>query len=177
MTQFTAIALDPGGTTGWASYTATKMEWWDNREGPERFEWYEEHWNCGQFGSDDTEETIDILLGTMHTTEYHIICERFTVRPGKVGAQLDVAPKIIGEVEAFIKQRNRDIEGLRTHQIKLHMQEVSAAKGFVKDRNIKKLSLWSPGFKHAMDAQRHLLYWMIHGEYKRTDLLRHGWKF
>jgi hypothetical protein len=168
MTTFTAIALDPGGTTGWAYYRATKMECPEILpEAKVVYEWYEEEWNVGQLGPDDHADELLLLLETNHTQEYHIICERFIPRPGKIGAKLDEAPRYITIAEMFAKDRG----------VPLHMQMPAQAKNFVPNTTVKKLNLWYPGQKHAMDAMRHLLFWLVNGPYKRQDILKKGWKF
>lgn len=185
MTTFTALALDPGGTTGWAMYRATKMitppddavdmrnpkpaDWYDYL-----YEWYNEEWRVGHLEGSDHADDLLTLLELNHTADYHIVVERFTPRPGKVGAQLEVAPRYITICEMFAKERSSEL----LHQkVDLVLQNVGQAKPFVKDRNIKKLGLWSPGQKHAMDAMRHLLFYLVNGPYKRKDLLEKGWKF
>jgi hypothetical protein len=59
-------------------------------------------------------------------------------------------------------------------------QTASMGKGFVTDEVIKKLDLWYPGYKHAMDATRHLLYYVVNSSdlpiSYRHELLRKGWK-
>lgn len=171
MTTFTALALDPGGTTGWSMYRASLMPVVDADEQSGlptgAREWYNEGWRCGQLGPGDHADELLTLLEMNHTAEYHVIVERFVPRPDKVGAKLEVAPRYITIAEMFCKDRN----------VEMHLQNVGQAKPFVKDVSIKKLGLWSPGQRHAMDATRHLLFWMINGEYKRTDLLHRGWRF
>lgn len=178
MTTFTALAIDPGGTTGWAYYRATKMTdpFDEIKDGLNNGmpEWYDEQWKCGQLDNPDHADDLLLLLELNHTAETHVIVERFTPRPGKVGAKLEPAPRYITICEMFCKERNSNLLG---HPTAMHLQNVGQVKPFVKDRNIKKLGLWFPGQRHAMDATRHLLFWLINGCYKRQDLLEKGWKF
>lgn len=171
MTTFTAIALDPGGSTGWAYYRATKMVGFDGSQSDDTFttEWYDEEWKVGQLGPGDHADELLHLLELNHTQEYWVICERFIPRPGKIGAQLDEAPRYITVTEMFVKERE-----LLDHYV---LQMPAQAKNFVPNATVKKLDLWYPGQKHAMDAMRHLLFWMVNGPYKRQDLLKKGWKF
>lgn len=181
MTTFTALAIDPGGTTGWAYYRAEKMvdpfddlkaypgdiAIADMSEIPqEAVEWYDEEWTCGQLGPEDHADELLTLLELNHTAEYQVIVERFVPRPGKIGAKLEPAPRYITIAEMFCKERG----------LEMHLQNVGQVKPFVKDANIKKLGLWTPSQRHAMDGMRHLLFWLCNGPYKRTDLLRKGWK-
>ena len=170
MSTFTALGLDPGGKTGWAAYQATHMYGLEGQD-----EWYDEKWTCGQLEEEDHSGHLEHILGQFHTEEYHIICEAFTDRPGKFGAKKSEAPKYIDVVKFFVRDRNQTLPDDRT--IYLHMQEAGQAKPFVKDASIKKLGLWFPGKKHAMDAYRHLLFWLVNGPFDRADILMKGWKF
>jgi hypothetical protein len=55
---------------------------------------------------------------------------------------------------------------------KLILQNASQAKGFVSDKRIKDLGLWSPGWRHAMDGYRHLIYYMVNGTAFKDDPAR-----
>jgi hypothetical protein len=178
VTTFTALALDPGGSTGWAMFRAQHLV--VQFEGMERpiEEWNNQKFDSGQLVRPDHEGELETLLGEMHTTEFVIICESFVPRPAKFGADNKSSLKYISVVENFVKERNRDLpEHL---QVQLTFQQAAQAKPFVKDRTIKRLGLWISGWKHAMDANRHLLFWMVKGPYKATlgrSLLEKGWKF
>lgn len=159
MTTFTALALDPGGTTGWSSYRAQHM---NVGEGDE---WYEEEWDCGHIEYEGREDLIT-LLELQRTEEYYVICERYKQRPLKIGAKNDLAPLVEAEITVWCTKE----------KVPLFKQDPGQAKPFVKDSNIKKMGLWVPGWRHAMDARRHLLFWLINGKFKRQDLLTKGWK-
>lgn len=163
--MFTAVALDPGGTTGWAAFRAERI--WNPLE--ERFEYFDESWTCGQLGPGDHHNELDILLGTLHTEAYHIICERFEYR-NRSRPGLDLSSReYIGVAKRFCQERS----------VPYWPQSAAQGKGFVKDRHIKNLGLWFPGQKHAMDATRHLLFWFVHTyEDKRfgQHLLEKAWK-
>ena len=47
------------------------------------------------------------------------------------------------------------------HRTPIFVQSPSNAKGFMTDAKLKKMGLWKPGEKHAMDAMRHLMYHLI----------------
>jgi hypothetical protein len=53
-------------------------------------------------------------------------------------------------------------------------QTAGAGKGFVSDEKLKIMDMWVPGKKHAMDARRHLIYYMVNKQ-KRLDLIQ-SWK-
>lgn len=143
----TILALDPGGTTGWAL-----ARWGD--EGDLK-------WHCGHIGPEEHHKELYDFLGMQQTDNYTIVTERFeyrnTSRPGLVL----MSREYIGIVKLFHKERGGS----------LRFQNASQAKGFVKDRHIKELGLWSPGFQHAMDAYRHLLYYIIMSRKPGTEML------
>ena len=68
--MYTILAIDPGGTTGWARYQAERMVNPFNQE--ETF--YNEHWLSGQMGPQDHHEQLYGFLEDCHTHEYTIIC-------------------------------------------------------------------------------------------------------
>lgn len=162
MSTLTIVALDPGGTTGWAYFRATKLL---NTE--DQAEYYDESWSCGQLGPGKHHKQLYDMLGLQHTDEYHIVCESFEYRnKTRPGLEL-VSREYIGVTELFCQERN----------VPLHMQSASMGKGFVRDTNIKRLGLWSVGWKHAMDSYRHLLCYMINAAHvMEYDLLERGWK-
>lgn len=163
MTTITILALDPGGTTGWAVFQATRIP----HPTESKFEYYDMKWKRGQIGPEPHHSALFTLLGMWGTAEYHIVCESFEYRNrSRAGLVLD-SLEYIGIMKLFCAERDKAF----------HMQTASMGKGFVKDENIKKLSLWFPGQKHAMDATRHLLYYMINtAGIMKHDLLTIGWK-
>lgn len=151
------VALDPGGTTGWATFHSDA-------------EIRLQHFLCGQMGPEDHHNELDAFLGMEQpaTPEvYYIVCESFEYR-NRARPGLDLSScEYIGVMKRFCQER----------RINYTMQTAAMGKGFVKDDNIKRLGLWSPGNKHAMDAMRHLLYFMINVDKEHKDrLLIQGWK-
>lgn len=155
----TIIALDPGGTTGWAT---VRLE-------PRKVT----EWNCGQLAQTEHHSQLFTLLGMNHTDNCAVVCERFEYRAySRPGLVLD-SREYIGVAKLFCQERN----------VPFVLQSAAQGKGFVKDQNIKKLGLWSPGWPHAMDAMRHLLYYICNGDSDLTEvreagkkLLAEGWK-
>lgn len=147
------VALDPGGTTGWASYT--------EYEDPAvmKFDW-------GQIGPEEHHLKLHNFLGLQQTDEFKIVCESFEFRQGKQRANINLISKeYIGIAKLFAAER------LRSPVV---FQTAGAAKGFVTDPKLKIMGLWVPGKQHARDALRHLLYYMITVE-RRVDLIK-SWK-
>lgn len=169
---FTAVGLDPGGTTGWASYQANVLT---NVPTHPRGWWREEKWNCGQLDPPAHHNQLYTLLELRHTAEFHIVCESFEYRnESRAGLEL-VSKEYIGVVNLFVQQRGLH---LPNDYPKVHYQTAALGKvsnkSFIQKRHLQTLGLWSPGHenRHAMDAYGHLLYWLINGQYKRYDLLK-----
>ena len=133
----TIIALDPGGTTGWAVWQGDQI-------------------NVGHWGPDDHHLTLFDNLGFYQTSEYHIVCESFEYRQHARANVNLVSKEYIGIVKLFQQER---MSKLPNQYVKF--QTAAQAKGFVTDSKIKASHLWTPGMRHAMDAMRHLIYYDI----------------
>lgn len=137
----TILALDPGGTTGWA------FARWERDAST--FE--EVQWNMGHLGPEEHHLELYNFLGMQHTQHYTIVTERFEYRnTSRPGLNL-MSREYIGVTKMFVAER----------EIPIVEQNASQAKGFVKDPRIKDLGLWYAGHKHAMDAVRHLIYYIV----------------
>jgi hypothetical protein len=156
--NYRIVALDPGGTTGWATYSAL---WRPGTNKPYSYE----KWDCGHMGPEPHHEQLNIWLGMQRVQNYTVVCERFDDR--QTGHKVDlIAGEYIGVVKKYCYEEEVD----------LVMQMPGVAKPFTKNDNLKKLGLWQgTKWKHAMDAERHLLWYMINGEPHRHDLLEMGW--
>lgn len=150
------IALDPGETTGWACWSALAVP------GMPRFSTgMSQSYTCGHL----TRDSLRGFLGNQRVATTIVVCERFDNRHNE--KNIDPAPiEVIGIIKEWCEEND----------ITLVMQSVGNAKHFVKDINLKRLGMWhGKKWKHAMDGFRHLVYYMIHGEPGRKDLLRKGW--
>jgi hypothetical protein len=162
--RYRVIALDPGGTTGWAMYSAERME----DPIANVFEYYNEQWTQGQLGPEPHHAELLHLMEMMHVESYRVVCESFEFRGGaaKVRDNLNLdAKEYIGVVKLFAQER----------KVPTRFQTAAMGKGFITDDKIKRAGLWHPGWRHAMDAQRHLLYYLVNIEGRR-DLARRWWK-
>jgi len=155
--NYRVIALDPGGTTGWASYSALWLP-----GDPVSYSY--ESWECGHMGGPHHEQ-LESWLGMQRVQNYTVVCERFDDRQTGHNVNL-VAAEYIGVIKKYCETEN----------VHLVMQMPGVAKPFVKNENLKLLDLWrGVKWKHAMDAQRHLLWYLINGLPHRHDLLEKGW--
>lgn len=127
----TLLALDPGTTTGYCVYEQGSFVF-------------------GQIGPEMHHKPLWALMkGTEPTT---IICEDFTFRPNPNRRKVVLDSKeYIGVVKLYGS----------AYDVPVKMQMASQAKGFWgEDNRIRKLGLWQPGQRHAMDALRHMLYYL-----------------
>ena len=169
MTTLTIIALDPGGTSGWATYRALRMIDPNTNE----YEYFDEEWNGGQLGPEPHHKELDFLLGIEHTEDYTIVCESFDYRNASPAGLNLMSRDYIGVVNRFAQERN----------VPVVMQSASMGKvtkkSFVRKENLERLGLWVKGgaskWNHMMDAYGHLLQYLIRNDIRREYLLQKGW--
>ena len=133
----TAIAIDPGGTTGFAIGKANN-----------------EVFGVTPFQEPYSHEGLYAYLRSVGFMT--IICEDFLYRnAARPGLEL-VSREMIGVIKLYCQQ----------NKIKPIMQNPGEAVGknayFSNDR-LKKMGVYVPGRPHAMDALRHLLHWWQFG--------------
>lgn len=139
----TMISLDPGTTTGYVIGNP------------------EDGFVTGQIGPEDHHHALYKLLKAFEPVV--VICEAFTFRPnpGRRKIVLD-SKEYIGVTRLYCEE----------YDIKYVEQQPSQAKGFWTDDKLKKAELWEPGKKHAMDALRHMLYYVTFAENDHTYIMK-----
>jgi len=147
------VALDPGGTTGIATvrFDDGGYEWSFSELGP-----YEHH-----------DELWEFLYNTCKpwTTGSTIVCESFEFRQNRQRDNINLMSReYIGVVKLFRAILN----------VPVVFQTAGMAKPFVTDEKLKAMDLYYTRSKHARDATRHALYYMI-TKLKRHDLIE-SWK-
>lgn len=132
----TFVSIDPGGTSGIVTFV-------ENQSRPDPFKFY-------QLGPKDHHAALWKMLAELDPAL--IIYERFHHRPfADARMKLDlIANEYIGVAKVYCTLTKKDY----------HAQEASAAKGLWTDSKIKTLGLWLPSMPHAMDALRHMLYYL-----------------
>lgn len=147
-----AVALDPGGTTGYAVWDGDK---------------FIEH---GQIGPGEHHDSLFRTLGVTYIAfdgSLSVVCESFEFRQNRQRDNIELMSReYIGVVKLFQQQ----------HRIPLIMQTAALAKPFVTDEKLKVMGIWdqTKGEKHARDAYRHLIYYLVNRQ-KRYDLIE-CWK-
>lgn len=133
------LALDPGGTTGYTWLI-----------GPDNL-------SQAHVEGDNHHLALYQLLrramacAKIFDAPLHVVCEAFEFRQTERHRDfINYIPREYIGVAKLFCQINRDVN--------LFMQTAAMAKGFFSDDKVKKLGLWVPGKKHAMDATRHYLY-------------------
>lgn len=147
------LSFDPGGTTGWCYYDPAKFgtaEMLRGQIGP-----HAHHGELYKFLCNTIEGRVAKRL--------HIVCERFEFR--KDDQQREKIEYISAEYVGIIKLV---ASWYQRSDVRLVMQSAAQVKGKDKDGNasvyfsddrLKKLALWIPGMRHAMDATRHYAYY------------------
>jgi hypothetical protein len=145
MRQLKVVALDPGGTTGWAS-----AEW-------ERFKPFNpdlRHYGPGSHHGE--------LAGALTNFKPDVVvCEDFRYRQ-QANAIL-VSVEYIGVVKLFVHT-------YRTTLLVMQGADVAHGSGVWDDNKLKKASLWLPNRRHAMDALIHLLHFLTVNKKGPQDL-------
>jgi hypothetical protein len=152
------LALDPGGTTGWALYQGGPFALMDN---PQR------GIKLGHIGPMEHHLQLKEFIETEISHDFMLVCESFEYRRDQRDNVNLISKEYIGVVKRL--QQERASKG--TVPLRVHFQTAAKGKGFWTDQKIKKLGLWWPGHKHAMDALRHLLHYQAFG-LNDQDLLR-----
>lgn len=134
------MALDPGGTTGWASFnpnTAVIL--------------------CGQIHGVHHEELFNHLDGYFGTNNKgQLVCESFQFRQfdgfDKTKVVLD-SVEYIGVIKLYSQMTGMPVQ----------FQTASLAKHFVSDEKLRRLDWYksTAGLVHARDALRHIVYYLV----------------
>lgn len=147
------LAFDPGGATGYcqADVSGTAARI-----------------VCGQI---ENRNHHMLLWETLHAAQPDlVISESFEYRNQARAGLVLVSKEYIGICKLWCILNKKEYRE----------QSPSIAMGFVKDNNIKNLGLWKPGNPHAMDATRHMLYYLTNGPHNMVDLkksiLKEGWR-
>lgn len=148
--KLTILAFDPGGTTGWAMFRAEEI--FDPTTEENRY--YDTSWSCGQIGPLEHHNELNTFLELQQTEKTIIVFEAFEYRnQSRAGLNL-MSREYIGVIKRFCQER-----GIPTVKV-----NASQAKGFVRDTHLKRLGLWFFAYKHAMDANRHLVNYLVNDQ-------------
>lgn len=159
------VALDPGGSTGWAMYEALVLEPPDFSVPARPPEYYNEKWSAGHIQPEGQphHEQLYAFLETWHTHEYTLVCESYEKAPGILRTANDPTPEYIGVVKRFAEERNVEV-----------VWQGAQMQAFWTPSRLRQLGLWIPGQRHAMSARKHLLHYLVNSPKgpQRKDILR-----
>lgn len=147
----TVVALDPGGTTGYAVW-----------HGGQSF-------YHGQMGPDEHHHDLWNYLAKLKTAggdeDLTIVCESFEFRQNRQRDNIELISKeYIGVVKLFRESYHTPVV----------FQTAALGKGFITDEKLKAMGIWkvTMGERHARDAYRHLYFYLInrlkHYEFMET---------
>lgn len=131
------LALDPGKTTGWALFTGCTFV------------------SAGQLATSSQQEALQLLeVRLFEAKPTLVVIEDYRVYANRTqqhaGSSLST-PRLIGMIETLLLQRS----------IPFHKQPAGVAKQFVTDDRLRAWDLYSRGLKHARDAIRHGVYYVL----------------
>jgi hypothetical protein len=140
-----ALAIDPGGTTGYA------MGYLDVNANELTIECGQQEWSMG-----DMYEMLDNwIAGESENMPVHVIYEDFSYR-NAARAGLDLTPvKLIGIIELY-KERYEPNVGFTK-------QSAATGKAFWNNDKLKAKGIYARGKDHGRDATRHLMHWLAFG--------------
>lgn len=136
------LALDPGGTTGWALYNPISGKV-----------------ICGQMGPEDHHFELRLFLreqlrvATYAIRDLIVVCESFEFRNSVDKDKIELfSREYIGIVKCFQQETYTQVD----------WQTASSGKFFIHDVKLKRMGWYIPtrGMVHARDALRHLSRYM-----------------
>lgn len=144
------LVFDPGHTTGWAFFENNTLQ------------------EAGQIATHGSEEATKTILPLLQTYKpKRVIYEDYRIyswrRDHHVGSEL-ITSQVIGTIKTLITMMLNDTE--------IISQPPSVAKTFAKDNKLRAWGFYQHNKRHANDAIRHGIYWLVHGgklKPKQTD--------
>lgn len=150
------IAFDPGGTTGVAIATIR------DDQVPPKF-------SVNQLSQKEHHHQIEILLDAelRGITRKFVIYEAFEYRQNsRAGLVLD-SREYIGIIKNWTQNNG----------VPVVSQSAAQGKGFVPDNVLKQLNLYTSAYRHANDAMRHLIYFIVNNETFKFNALKYELDF
>lgn len=166
-TNYRVLAFDPGGTTGWAMYDGLFLPDLDG----DKPRLVEQRHTVGHLGPHEHHDELYEFLEESAIHNFAVVWESFEFRQGKQRDNLNLISKeYIGVLKLFVKQRH----------CRAKSYTAGASKGFVPDKGpqanqkLKVMNWYTPGWKHANDASRVLIKYLVDVE-RRFDLIE-SWR-
>lgn len=141
------LCLDPGETTGWCLFEQGKLTKWGQIE------------TVLANGQLNWPILTELFFDTVPT---HVVCENYRVYSHKLDRHsFSEVPtlRIIGGIDYLCMMWVDD--DMKPARIPIAYQMAVQAKGFATDDRLKDWDFWQPNMKHARDAIRHGIYYLI----------------
>lgn len=132
----TLLCLDPGETTGWATFKEGAL------------------YSDGHLNTKDGDVVASLLLMVQGIQPNVVVMENYKIYGWKTEEHSWSAlhtPKLIGAIDAICS-----IQG-----VPVHYQMAAMAKNFCTNDKLKTWGMYSASKRHAMDAIRHGCYWLL----------------
>jgi hypothetical protein len=143
------LCIDPGETTGWAFFQDGILGQWGQIE-------------TVTMNKQPKWDTLEELF--METEPTHIVCEDYRVYAHKLERHSNsqvVTLRLIGGIDLMCYENRPQEDEITWRPLPLCYQMATQAKGFVTDDRLKGWDMWQSSMKHARDAIRHGLYYLI----------------
>jgi hypothetical protein len=139
--QYVVLAIDPGGTTGWAVIGVHP----DAMSGDPDVGVIAniEFWAAGQFTGEENDQADEILALISHWPSARLVIEDFILRKQSQARELLSPVRLTSILEWAVRPR---------YFIK---QQPSLAMGTITDDRQKAMGFWVPGQEHARDGLKH----------------------
>jgi hypothetical protein len=151
------LALDPGETTGWCTLELKASD----SPLASRAE-VRPHYCAGQIVTNPIEQATPLLTKLFEEQKPdHIVCEDYRVYSWKTKShsweELHT-PQLIGSIRTLAQQLN----------IPISFEMAQQPKQFVTDEKLKEWGIYHRGMKHARDAQRHAIYFLLFRQVQKS---------
>lgn len=147
----TVVAIDPGGTTGWAVLQVHSQSLID---GDVPILANVEHFASGQFTGSELDQAIEVVDLFEQWPGSALLIEDFILRVSSADRSLLSPVRITAHIEALV-QAPRLREGLP--DLPIFKQTPEMAMSTATDERLKRWGLYRPGEQHARDATRHAI--------------------
>jgi hypothetical protein len=142
--RFQVLGIDPGGTTGLASYN---QKMWDVRQLP----------------ANEVPAYVRQWIDWPVPEDLHVVCERFVPSARALSFQPD-ALELIGYVRYLCQEKG----------ISFSLQSPASAKKIAPNPLLKTVGAYRQSTPHGLDAARHVALWMFINQPDILRVLKQG---
>lgn len=147
------LAVDPGGTTG---YAGIRLDLATVLRGRAPISRAIQEWTCGQIDGDENEQILYLKNYILKVTSCAVVIEDFSLRKFNRDRELLAPVRVTAALEWAIWQTDR-VTKQNIHIIK---QMPALAMTCATDDRLKRTGLYRKGEEHARDAVRHAVTYL-----------------